>query len=262
VTIELSETIVLPIDADTIIDGEGLVTLDGGGAIRHFLFDHPDWMNNPNKFVLQRITLINGLAPAGEYFEQDPQNPECAYGYKEGSGGAGYMRHGVLHVIGSHFEGNSAALIGPDVGGGGICVVGVPEVIISGSSFGGNRGANGGAIGMLFAGSPQIYNSLFEDNTAEGIGRITSSPAAPISTTTSKAAPGATAGRCTSTASTTRVWSTRSAARCSATTAPTSWPGRCFARPMSGSARCCSIAACSTATPPGSAACRSSRTTS
>src|SRR5690606_38811007 len=179
VTIELSETIVLPIDADTIIDGEGLVTLDGGGAIRHFLFDHPDWMNNPNKFVLQQITLINGLAPAGEYFEQDPQNPECAYGYKEGSGGAVYMRNGVLHVIDSHFEGNAAALIGPDVGGGAIYVLGVPEVIIAGSSFVGNRGANGGAVGMLFAGSPQIYNSLFEDNTAEGIGQNYVEPGCP-----------------------------------------------------------------------------------
>src|SRR5690606_36764315 len=179
VTIELSETIVLPIDADTIIDGEGLVTLDGGGAIRHFLFDHPDWMNNPNKFVLQRMTLINGLAPAGEYFEQDPQNPECAYRYKEGSGGAVYMRNGVLHVIDSHFEGNSAALLGPDVGGGAIDVVSVPEVIISGSSSVGNRWANGGPTGMLLACSPQIYNSLFEASTAECIGQDFVEPGCP-----------------------------------------------------------------------------------
>ncbi|MFO7563934.1 MAG: choice-of-anchor Q domain-containing protein [Enhygromyxa sp.] len=179
VTISLSETIVLPVDTDTIIDGEGLITLDAGGELRHFYFNHPDWMNNPNKLVLQRLRLINGQAPAGEFFPQDPQNPECAWGYKEGSGGTLYMRNGVLHVIDSRFEGNSAALLGPDVGGGAIYVVGVPEIIISGSSFVGNRGANGGAIGMLFAGSPQIYNSYFEDNTAEGVGQNYVEPGCP-----------------------------------------------------------------------------------
>jgi hypothetical protein len=41
--------------------------------------------------------------------------------------------------------------------------------VISGSRFEGNRAANGGAVGMLFA-NPQIYNSVFENNTAEGVG--------------------------------------------------------------------------------------------
>jgi hypothetical protein len=179
VTITLTQTLLPPLDTDTIVDGDELVTLDGDGAVRHFLFDHPDWMNNPTKLVLQRLTLIGGQAPTGEYFEQDPQNPACAYGYKDGSGGVVYMRNGVLHVIDSHFEGNSAALIGPDVGGGAIYVVGVPEIVISGSSFVGNRGANGGAIGILFAGAPQIVNSRFEDNTAEGVGQNYVEPGCP-----------------------------------------------------------------------------------
>ena len=170
VTISITETIDLPVDRDTIIDGGGLVTLDAGLVARHFYFHHPDWMNNQSKVVLQRLVLRNGQAPAGEYFPQDSDNPECAYGYKEGSGGVIYMRNGVLHVIDSEFYDNRAALIGPDVGGGAIYVVGVPEVIITGSRFVGNRGANGGAVGMLFAGTPEIYNSLFEDNTAEGVG--------------------------------------------------------------------------------------------
>ncbi|NVB41363.1 right-handed parallel beta-helix repeat-containing protein [Pseudenhygromyxa sp. WMMC2535] len=169
-TITFESTIELPINTDTILDGEGTITFDGGGAVRLFHFEHPDWMNNPTKVVLQRLRLINGSAPPGEYFEQDPENPDCAYGYKEGSGGAIYMRNGVLHVLDSEFEGNLAALEGPDVGGGAIYVVGVPEVIISGSSFVNNRAANGGAVGMLFA-NPGIYNSLFEGNTAEGIGQ-------------------------------------------------------------------------------------------
>ena len=178
VTIALDETIVLPVDTDTILDGEGLITLDAGGKTRHLFFNHPDWMNNPTKIVLQRMRFINGLAPAGEYFPQDPNNPNCAYGYKEGSGGVIYVRNGVLHVIDSRFEDNVAALEGPDVGGGAIYVVGVPEVVIVGSRFVDNRAANGGAIGMLFA-NPSIYNSHFEGNTAEGIGQNYVEPGCP-----------------------------------------------------------------------------------
>jgi hypothetical protein len=178
VTITLDQTITLPIDVDTIIDGEGLVTLDAGGQVRHFMFNHPDWMNNPTKIVLQRMTFINGAAQAGEYFPQDPQNPDCAYGYKEGSGGVIYVRNGVLHVIDSHFHDNAAALEGPDIAGGAIYVLGVPELIISGSSFMNNRASNGGAVGMLFA-NPQIYNSIFEGNTAEGVGQNYVEPGCP-----------------------------------------------------------------------------------
>jgi len=180
VTITITQTIVLPVDRDTIIDGENKITLDAGQQTRHFLFNHPDWMNNPNKVVLQRLTFRNGKAPAGEYFPQDPANPNCAYGYKEGSGGVIYMRNGVLHIIDCDFYDNQAALIGPDVGGGAVYVVGVPEIVITGSRFVGNRGANGGAVGMLFAGKPQIYNSVFEDNTAEGQGMNYVEPGCPM----------------------------------------------------------------------------------
>ncbi len=180
VTIDITQTMVLPVDRDTIIDGGGLVTLDAGKLTRHFFFEHPDWMNNPSKVVLQRLTLRNGRAPAGEYFPQDPQNPNCAYGYKEGSGGAIYMRNGVLHVIDSAFYDNEAALVGPDVGGGAIYVLGVPELVVTGSRFAGNRGSNGGAIGLLFCGRPHIDNSIFENNTAEGVGANYVEPGCPL----------------------------------------------------------------------------------
>jgi hypothetical protein len=89
------------------------------------------------------------------------------------------MRNGVLHVIDSAFYDNQAAIEGPDVGGGAIYVLGVPQIIVSGSRFAGNRGANGGAIGILFAGDPQIYNSTFENNTAEGVGANYVEPGCP-----------------------------------------------------------------------------------
>jgi hypothetical protein len=177
-TINLDSTINLPINANTIIDGEGRVTLDAQQKVRHFIFNHPDWMNGKNKVVLQRLTLRNGLAPAGNYTAKDPAKPKCAYGYKEGSGGALFVRNGIVHILDSAFYDNTAATEGPDVGGGAIYVTGVPEVVISGSIFKGNRGANGGAVGMLFA-NPDIYNSVFEDNSAEGIGQNSVEPGCP-----------------------------------------------------------------------------------
>ena len=178
VTIAITQQIVLPVDTDTIIDGRGMITLDAGGLTRHFYFEHPDWMNNPTKVVLQGLTLRNGAAPLGTYFPQDAQNPNCAYGYKDGSGGVLFMRNGVLHVIDSVFLDNRAALVGPDVGGGALYLLGVPEVVITGSRFTNNRASNGGAVGMLFA-HPQIYNSVFENNTAEGTGANYVEPGCP-----------------------------------------------------------------------------------
>lgn len=178
ITIPLDATIELPIDTDTIVDGGELVTLDGQGARRHFHFEHPDWMNNPTKIVLQRLRLVGGAAPLGEYFPQDPQNPNCAYGYKDGSGGSIFVRNGVLHVIESHFEGNVAALEGPDVAGGAIYALGVPEVVIVRSTFVGNQASNGGAVGLLFA-NPDIYDSVFEDNRALGVGQNYVEPGCP-----------------------------------------------------------------------------------
>ncbi len=170
VTIDITETIDLPEDRDTTIDGGGSITLDAGHQTRHFIFEASNWMVTPTRVVLQRLVLRNGKAPTGEYFPPVDGYPECAYGYQEGSGGAIFLRDGVLHVIDCEFYDNEAAMVGPDVGGGAIYALGAAGVVISGSRFVGNRAANGGAVGMLFA-NPEIYNSVFEDNTAEGTGQ-------------------------------------------------------------------------------------------
>ena len=169
VVIDITETIQLRTDRDTIIDGGGLVTLDAGHATRHFTYEAGDWMATMTRVVFQQLVFRNGRAPASEYFPPVEGYPECAYGYKEGSGGAIFVRDGVLHVIDCAFYDNEAALVGPDVGGGAIYALGAAEVVISGSRFEHNRAANGGAVGMLFA-NPEIYNSVFQDNTAEGTG--------------------------------------------------------------------------------------------
>lgn len=178
VTIALTETLVLPLHVDTVVDGGGRVTLDAGRRVRHFYFHSPNFMATNTLVTLQRLVLINGRAPAGQYFPQDPANPECAYGYKDGSGGALFMRDGRLHVIDCNFYDNEAALEGPDIGGGALYMVGASEVIIANCRFEGNRAASGGAVGMLFA-NPRIYNSVFENNTAEGIGMNYVEPGCP-----------------------------------------------------------------------------------
>jgi len=169
VTIALTQEMDVSGETDVVIDGGGLVTLDAQELSRHFYYYAGWWMEGTVRLVLQRLTLINGRAPVGEYFEPGP-DPECAYGYKDGSGGSVFIRDGVLHVIDCQFVDNQSALIGPDVGGGAIYALGSHEVIISGSRFENNRASNGGAVGMLFA-NPGIYNSIFENNTAEGVGQ-------------------------------------------------------------------------------------------
>jgi hypothetical protein len=178
VTIQITQQINLPNNRDTVIDGGGRITLDAGKRVRHFYYHSANWMFTTTKVVLQRLILRNGKAPRGTYFPQNAAQPRCAYGYKEGSGGAIYMRDGVLHVINSEFYDNEAAPEGPDVGGGAIYVQGAKGVTIVGSRFRGNRAANGGAVGMLFA-NPQIYNSVFEDNYAVGVGMNYVEPGCP-----------------------------------------------------------------------------------
>ena len=172
-------TLTLRNDIDTVIDGGGLVTLDAGKRTRHFYFYNGNWMATPTTVTLQRLVLRNGKAPAGTYYPPNPTYPKCAYGYKEGSGGALFMRDGILHVIDCEFYDNEAALLGPDVGGGALYLLGVSGVVIVNSRFERNSAANGGAVGMLFA-NPQIYNSVFEDNTAVGVGMNYVEPECPL----------------------------------------------------------------------------------
>ena len=78
------------------------------------------------------------------------------------------MRDGYLTVIDAVFDGNQAAPLGPDTGGGAIYVQGSKGgVWIVGSTFTNNSAANAGAVGGLFA-ELNIYNSLFMDNHAVG----------------------------------------------------------------------------------------------
>jgi hypothetical protein len=165
-TILVTATLKLPITKSTIIDGGNRITLDGGGTAQIMRFDGTDWMTNTNTVTLQHITLVGGKTTPTAAIPTAPA--PCSQGYNDGEGGAVYVRDGNLVVIDSIFMNNQAAPLGPDTGGGAIYINGSKNgVLIVGSTFVGNKAANAGAVGCLFA-ELDVYNSLFENNQAIG----------------------------------------------------------------------------------------------
>lgn len=168
VTIPVTSTLNLPTGVNTVIDGGGRVTLDGQSSVQIMRFDHNNFMVNTVRVTLQNISMINGKTTPVQTIPTAPA--PCSQGYDDGEGGALYMRDGNLTIINSTFSNNQGALLGPDVGGGAIYVLGSKSgVIIVSSKFMNNKASNGGAVAGLFA-QFEIYNSLFQNNTATGNG--------------------------------------------------------------------------------------------
>ena len=157
---------------DVVIDGNGLVTLSGGGTTRILYMNtcdsnqvwttsHCDNQAQP-RLTVQNLTFVDGNS-----------KNETTYD----GGGAIWVRGGRFKVVNSRFFNNVCASLGPDVGGAAIRVFsqyqGLP-VYVTHSTFGGaagygNTGANGGAISSIGV-SWSIYNSLFSYNKAIGNG--------------------------------------------------------------------------------------------
>ena len=150
---------------DTVIDGGGKVTLNGGNAARIFYLnaceepwnsDHCDTFDHP-RFTVQNLTFING--------KNDTQM----------GGGAIYAEGGVLKVVNSSFFNNHCAATGQDVAGGAVfSVLQSKTVYLVNSVFGGpgslgNSCSNGGAVGSIGT-SYSILNSVISGNSATGTG--------------------------------------------------------------------------------------------
>jgi hypothetical protein len=148
-TIRVTQTIQVPTDRDTVIDGGNKVTFDGNRAVRILNMTQGNYRTNRRGLTLQRIALINGSARESGYVAPNPNYPKCAYGYAQGSGGAIQVRDARLHVFDVEFRNNAAATPGPDVGGGAIYALGALDVTITGSRFINNIGSNAGAVGLL-----------------------------------------------------------------------------------------------------------------
>jgi len=167
VTIAITATMNLPTTKNTVIDGGNKITLDGGHAVQILNFNSANFQANNNGLTLQHLTLVNGKTNPTDMIPAAPQ-AACSQGYDDGQGGALYMRDGNLLVVDCIFDGNQAAPLGPDTGGGAIYIEGSKNgTVIVGSTFTNNSGANAGAVGSLI-GELDIYNSLFENNTATG----------------------------------------------------------------------------------------------
>jgi hypothetical protein len=174
VTVPITSALQVRVDVDTVIDGGGAVILDGGrleGRQTRIIELHsPNYRVTTTRLVLQRLTLQHAEAPAEDFTAQDPSDERCAWGYKDGEGGAVRVRDARLHVIDTVFRGNRAASPGPDTGGGAIYALGALEVIVVGSTFVDNQGSNAGAVGLLQS-DGVFYNSSFVDNRATGEGQ-------------------------------------------------------------------------------------------
>jgi hypothetical protein len=168
VTIAITGTMNLPTTRDTVIDGGNKITLDGGHAVQILNFNSANFQALETRVTLQHIALVNGKTTPTDMIPTVPPPTACSQGYDDGQGGALFMRDGNLTIVDAIFTGNQAAPLGPDTGGGAIYIEGSKHgAVIVGSTFSNNSGANAGAVGSLFA-ELDIYNSLFESNTATG----------------------------------------------------------------------------------------------
>ena len=142
---------------NTVIDGGGLVALDGGNA--HGILAIRTYYNvfNPT-LTVQNITLSHGHTT-------DVTNTTGL-----DSGGAAIFRlGGSLTVINSTFDDNHGPVTGQDVAGGAIYSIGNGPTTIVGSLFLRNSASNGGAIGNL-GNDFTLVNSRLSGNRATGSG--------------------------------------------------------------------------------------------
>ncbi len=153
VTIPIAQTIM--VSAETVLDGGGLVTLDGGGTTR-ILYLASDYNTPTPRLTVQRLAFTRGMGP--------PTGDDTARG-----GGAIYRNGGSLTVIDATFADNHAGATGQDLAGGAIYGFGGGETVIAGSTFANNSASDGGAVGSL-NGNLTVINTTFDGNAATGTG--------------------------------------------------------------------------------------------
>lgn len=151
-----------------VLDGRGLVTLDGGNRHRILYLDTCDqaqvWTTshcqdqNTPRLVVQNLTFAHGNS-IGQTFDG-------------GGGGAIFARGGRLKVVNSTFVGNRCERTGPDIGGAAVRALsqyhGRPVYVVN-SRFGHNVCSNGAALSSIGV-SWVVLNSQFVKNRAVGHG--------------------------------------------------------------------------------------------
>jgi hypothetical protein len=157
---------------DIVIDGNGLITLSGGGKSRilymntcdesqHWTTSHCQNQDHP-RLTLQNLTFSDGNSRTEDTYD---------------GGGAVWVRGGRLKIVNCRFFNNACDSLGPDVGGAALRVFSQynnQPVYVVNSTFGGapaygNFGSNGGGISSIGV-SWNIINCLFSYNRATGNG--------------------------------------------------------------------------------------------
>jgi hypothetical protein len=172
ITLDRPAKVVNDANPEVVIDGEGLITLSGGGGTRILYMntcdesqvwttDHCQDQDHP-RLTVQNLTFIDANSKNEDEYD---------------GGGAIWVRGGRFKVLNSRFFNNVCADHGPDVGGAAIRVFsqyqGQPVYVVN-STFGGqpdygNVCSNGGGISSIGV-SWTIINSLFSHNRAIGDG--------------------------------------------------------------------------------------------
>jgi len=145
-TILVARELILPQGVrPTVIDGQGLVTLDGQGKTRIL---GKQWKT---ELTVQRLRFQNGVAgDCGGAINTD-------------------VWDGTLGAIDCEFINCRTTRSGPDIGGGAIYAGGQHRFLLSGCSFTGCQGSNGGAVGSLGC-QIDFVNCSFIGNKAFGVG--------------------------------------------------------------------------------------------
>jgi hypothetical protein len=167
---------------DVTLDGGGLITLSGGGAVRILyqntcdqaqVFTTPNCDNQETpRLTVQNMRFANGNS-TGQLTDG-------------GGGGAIFVRGGQFKIVNSVFTNNRCESTGPDMGGGAVRVLSIFQgrpVYVVQSTFGGGPGlgnacSNGGALSSIGV-SYSIYNSLISHNAALGNGANPQRPGTP-----------------------------------------------------------------------------------
>ncbi|MFW5925963.1 MAG: hypothetical protein ACOCV4_07335 [Myxococcota bacterium] len=170
---------------EIVIDGGGLVTLSGAGAVRILYMNTCDeaqtWttshcqnQDHP-RLTVQNLTFVDGNAKGETSEDGSPQG-----------GGAIFVRGGRFKIINSRFFNNVCDDTGPDVGGAAVRVLsqhdGQPVYVVN-STFGGDGGygntcSNGGGLSSIGV-SYTVLNSRFSHNAAVGHGANPAQPGTP-----------------------------------------------------------------------------------
>jgi hypothetical protein len=179
VTIQMTATaVVANTEHSVVLDGGGLVTLNGGGK-RRILFSDTcagtlstnDCVNQPYpQITVQNITFEDGFDGTHQATCTD-NSPACWYGGAAG-GGAIYVEGGQFKAVNSRFAGNRCYGYGPDLGGGAIRVLAQyrnQPVYITSDTFTGGRCSNGAALSSISV-QWDVLNSVFTNNEATGWG--------------------------------------------------------------------------------------------